>query len=113
MDAEEGRSSRELPIACKLTDAEQGKRREELSREIFSGCEATNELDDGYEFVFPAGADWVQKLVHFVVSERECCPFFTFEMIFEPGGGPVSLRVRGSEGTKEFLGEALAGHGAE
>ena len=113
MGVEKGRSPRDLPIACKLTDAEQTERREELARELFGRREKANELDDGYEFVFPGGADWAQKLVSFVVTERECCPFLTFEMIFEPGGGPVSLRVRGSEGTKEFLGEALAGHGAE
>jgi hypothetical protein len=44
--------------------------------------------------VFAGGAEWAEKLVGFVISERECCPFFSFEVLFEPGGGPISLRVR-------------------
>ncbi len=94
-------------IACKLTDEEQQKRREELSRKLFSGRERTNELEDGYEFVFPGGAEWAEELVRFVVLERECCPFFTFELIFEQEGGPISLRMRGPEGTKDFIGVEL------
>jgi hypothetical protein len=109
MGTEARRSPKALSIACKLTDEEQQKRREKLSRELFSGREGTRELDDGYEFVFAGGADWAEKLVSFVVSERECCPFFTFEMIFEPEGGPISLRVRGPEGAREFMREEVVG----
>ena len=107
MATEARRSPKVLPIACKLTDGQQQRRREELSRELFSGREGTRELDDGYEFVFAGGADWAEKLVRFVVSERECCPFFTFELIFEPAGGPISLRVRGPEGVREFMREEV------
>jgi hypothetical protein len=99
----------ELPIACGLSDLAQRKRREELSRQLFSGCQRTDELDDGYEFVFPGGPEWAEKLVRFVASERVCCPFFGFEMIFESGQGPISLRVRGPEGTKEFVREEFLG----
>jgi hypothetical protein len=42
-----------------------------LSRQLFSGCQRTDELDDGYEFVFPGGPEWAEKLVRFVASERE------------------------------------------
>lgn len=109
MDAETGRrtASRELPIACGLSGAGLREHREELSRGLFSGCEGTRELDDGYEFVFPGGAEWAEKLVRFVVSERECCRFFAFELLFGSDGGPISLRMRGPEGTKEFIGEGL------
>ena len=109
MGTEARRFVKELPLACGLSDREQTKRREELSRDLFSGCLRTNELDDGYEFVFPGGVEWAGKLVSFVVSERECCPFFTFELLFEPGGGPISLRVRGPEGAKEFARDEFAG----
>ena len=112
MSTEAGRSPQKLHVACKLTDEQQSERREELAREVFSGCQATNELDDGYEFVFPGDERRAEKLVGFVISERECCPFFTFEMIFEPKGGPISLRIRGPEGSKELLGDNLPGYGA-
>ena len=109
MGIEARRSLEQLPIACKLTDEEQQRRREKLSREFFSGREDTRELDDGYLFVFPGDAEWAEKLVGFVVAERECCPFFAFEVLFEPGGGPISLKVRGPEGTKEFAREEFVG----
>lgn len=109
MGAEARRSVRELPIACGLSSREQRERREELSRELFSSRLQTDEFADGYEFVFPGGAEWAEKLVGFVVSERECCPFFAFEVIFEPGGGPISLRVRGPEGAKEIVREEFVG----
>lgn len=109
MGTEAKRVAGELPIACGLSGREQGQRREELSRGLFSGRLRTDELDDGYEFVLPGGSEWAEKLVGFVGNERECCPFLSFEMLFEPGGGPISLRVRGPEGAKEFVGEEFGG----
>lgn len=114
MDAEKGRGlSRDLPVACELSAAGLRERREKLSRELFSGCEGNRELDDGYEFVFPGEADWAEKLLRFVVSERGCCRFFAFELLFEPDGGQISLRMRGPEGTKEFIEAELAGPDGE
>jgi len=31
-----------------------------------------------------------------------------FELVFEPGGGEILLRVRGPEGTKRFVSEAFS-----
>lgn len=109
MKAGTGRPKEGLPIACKLTKEDQQKRREELSREqrVLGGYESVGELEDGYELVFPGEAEWAEELVRFVVFERECCPFFTFEVIFEQEGGPISLRMRGPEGTKDFIGVEL------
>lgn len=106
-------SQRELPIACRLTGVEQRQRRAELAQELFSRGVETKELDDGYEVVFPGDASWVEALASFIISERECCPFLTFEMIFEPDEGNISLRIRGPEGTKEFVGTELSGLGVQ
>ena len=103
MSAESRRTAKRLPIACELSEGAQSSRREEISRELFSGCEDVRELEGGYEFVFPGGEEWIERLARFVASERECCRFFAFELRFEPDLGPVSLRMRGAAGTKEFL----------
>jgi hypothetical protein len=103
MSAETRRTAKQLPIACELSERGQRSRREEISRELFSGCEDVRELEDGYEFVFPAGKEWVERLARFIAEERECCRFFAFELLFEPDLEPVSLRMRGAAGTKEFL----------
>lgn len=66
------------------------------------------ELEGGYEFAFPGDAGWAMKLTELIVAERSCCPFFTFELVFRPGGGEILLRVGGPEGTKQFIGEQLS-----
>jgi hypothetical protein len=93
----------DLPVACTLSGPELGVRREELG-EIFAGRLKAEELEDGYEFLFP----WAARLAEFVLFERACCPFFAFELGFEPGGGPIRLRVRGPEGAKSIVAEMVA-----
>lgn len=103
MSVESRHTAKRLPIACELSEGAQSSRREEISRELFSGCKDVRELEDGYEFVFPGDEEWVEVLARFVATERECCRFFAFELLLEPEQGPVSLRMRGPAGTKEFL----------
>jgi hypothetical protein len=74
-----------------------------LAEDIFGGASREDELEDGYEFAFAGNAEWVGELVDFLSSERICCPFFAFELIFEPDLGSIWLRVRGAEGVKEFI----------
>ncbi|HJQ29449.1 MAG TPA: hypothetical protein VJ827_08910, partial [Rubrobacter sp.] len=35
----------------------------------------SGQLEDGYEFAFPADAGWAMRLAEFIVAERSCCPF--------------------------------------
>jgi hypothetical protein len=96
----------ELPIACGLVGDEQERRREDAGG-LFKTGRLVGELEDGYEFAFPGDACWAVRLVKFVVAERSCCPFFRFELDFRPGGGEILLRVRGPEGTRQFISEAF------
>ena len=117
MTASEGRlvkdktqnSKSALPIACSLSEPGLAERRVVLSRDVFGGVLETGELEDGYEFAFPGDAGWATRLVELIVAERACCPFFAFELHFEPGGGRILLRVRGPEGAKEFVEAELGG----
>ena len=95
----------ETPIACTLPEPDQRTRRDELATEVFSGVEETRELADGYAFRYPGSAAWATDLLEFITFERACCPFFTFELVFEPDQGPIWLRVRGPEGVKQFIRE--------
>jgi hypothetical protein len=85
-----------------LSKAERG-RYQKVSRALRTAVEETSELRDGYAFRLPArglmtAAEWVSL-------ERRCCPFFTFTLEQSRDGGPVWLRVTGSEGAKEFMRE--------
>jgi hypothetical protein len=99
---------RRLPLACSLSGPEQAGRGVELE-EIFEECLRTKELDDGYEFLFPGSGEWATKLTELIVFERGCCPFFAFELIFQPDGEHIRLRVRGPEGVKGIVAETFAG----
>lgn len=98
-----------IPIACILPEEELTARTETTVARLFAAVEETVELPDGYEFRFPAGDEWAARLTEFVLSERFCCPFFTFELRFEPDRGPVSLRLTGPEGVKQFIEAMLDG----
>jgi hypothetical protein len=107
------RPGRRLPLACSLSGPELAGRSEELE-EIFEGCLRTEELDDGYEFLFPGIGEWATRLTELVDFERGCCPFLAFELVFQPGGNPIRLRVRGPEGAKGIVAEMFSGRaGAE
>src|ERR687894_914553 len=82
-------SVRGLPIACTLSEVEQAGRREGATRALFAGCREVRELEDGYAFEFPGGDEQIEALTRFVVAERGCCRFFTFELTFEADRGPV------------------------
>ena len=97
-----------LPIACSLSGPELAGRSEEISTSIFSEVQQRTELEDGYEFLFPGTDAMAAKLLQFIKQERECCRFFTFELIFDPNVGPLRLRLRGPEGTKGFIETAFS-----
>lgn len=104
MKEKAGRGRGNLPVvACSLSGQGLADRRRELADEIFSGMLRMKELEDGYEFGFPGDAGWPGKLAGMIEAERECCPFLTFALFFEPDGGPISLRVTGPEGAKDFI----------
>ncbi len=93
--------------SCSLVGREFAERKESLTRDLFAHVERVEELPDGFAYRFPAGDPWPAKVLEVIASERQCCPFFTFEMVFEPHGGPLWLRLRGPEGVKAFVGAEL------
>ena len=93
----------DIRVACCLSDAELRKRVATLVARFESAMLATEELPDGYVFRVPGDKKWMAVLWEAIVAERECCPFLTFELTAQPNMGPVSVRVTGPAGTKEFL----------
>ena len=90
-------------LACTLLGAELAARKEAVGRDLFAHVDHVEELPDGYAYRFPTAEPWAAKALDFIAVERECCPFFTFELVFEPDDGPLWLRLRGSEAIKAFV----------
>jgi hypothetical protein len=93
----------DVPIACRLSDAELRQREATLLAQFKSAVTTTEELADGYIFRIPGDKKWLALVSDLILAERECCPFLRFDLAAEPNLGPVTLRVTGPEGTKEFL----------
>ena len=100
-------NNRKLPIACLLPNHEQAKRREEIANDIFKRVEEIQELRDGFSFRYPGTDEWISKILKFIMFERKCCPFFTFELLFASNTGPIYLHIRGSKDVKEFIKKGL------
>ncbi|MGH2479180.1 MAG: hypothetical protein ACRDHW_05960 [Ktedonobacteraceae bacterium] len=96
----------EVPLACTLSGSEQVTRKDEVN-DLFKHVQQVNELADGYAFRFPGSDTWANTLIQFTTVERECCPFFTFALIFEPKQGPIWLHLRGPEGVKAIIEEMM------
>ena len=99
----ENSSSEAFPIACSLDDARLATRLVALRQDLFAGVEERQELENGYAFRFPCDGAWASKIAEFVATERQCCAFFRFELSFEPGSGPIWLKLTGPDGVKEFI----------
>jgi len=95
--------SEEIRLACCLSNAELRKRVATLLARFESAVIATEELPDGYVFRMPGDQKWMGPVWEAIAGERECCPFLTFELTAQPNMGPVSVRVSGPAGTKDFL----------
>lgn len=91
------------PVVCMLSDAEFREREATLLAQFKMARTGTQELPDGYAFQVPGEAKWISMVAELMAAERECCPFMTFEVRAEPKMGPLTVRITGPEGTKDFL----------
>ena len=94
-------------IGCLLSERDYAMRSEELANGLFATVDEVVELEDGHAYRFAGGDSLLESLLEFIAAERRCCPFLSFEIAFEPHGGPLWLRMRGSPRVKAFIAEAF------
>lgn len=107
MDNEANPTANKPIIGCTLIGREFVERKEAIGSNLFSHVERVEELADGFAYRLPVGEAWAAKALDFITAERHCCPFFTFELVFEPNDGPRWLRLRGSDEIKAFIAAEL------
>jgi len=97
---------KQSPFACDrlaLSPAERTRHFDELGPALVKLKTGVRELPDGYEFKFPSDKKTFAMLSEFIEQERRCCPFFDITLHIESEGGPLTMRVTGRPGTKEFI----------
>jgi hypothetical protein len=96
----------ETPFACSLEKSltkEQRAHKKQIAQKMEGARLETKELADGYVFRFrPDGISFVE-IADWVATERVCCSFFDLAIEAERENGPLSLRVTGREGVKNFI----------
>jgi hypothetical protein len=95
--------SDEIPVACCLSDEELRNREATLLVQFKAAVIEREELENGYLFRVLGDKKSITLVTELIMAERECCPFLKFELSLEPGMGPVSVRMTGPAGAKEFL----------
>jgi rhodanese-related sulfurtransferase len=94
-------------VACSLDEEDLAARAASVAAGLFAGAVERCEIETGYAFRFPADTFWKAKIDEFVETERRCCSFFQIDLTFEPGLGPIWMRLTGPHGTKQFIEETF------
>jgi hypothetical protein len=71
--------------------------------QLIQAVRNVQEVENGYEFMFPSETELISKIAEFIVNERLCCPFLTFTLNVLSNNEPISLTLTGPSGTQEFL----------
>ena len=89
-------------VACKLTSPELQKRKAEIMQELKISVVEKKELPNGFSYKFSGTDAMIRQLTNFIVTERLCCDFFTFQLTVEDESS-AWLSLTGPEGTKDFI----------
>ena len=90
------------PLVCTLLGAELAQQKEALQKEIFSQVKKAEEIETGYIFSFEYDEGFLIKMTDYVITENNCCPFFTFEIKLH-SKNDVLLKITGPTEAKKML----------
>ncbi len=93
----------ENALTCTLTSPELAKRKNELQKAIFAKVKHVSEVDDGYVFQFDDDESLLPELFHYVLAEKQCCPFFQQDISIGSHASGITWKVSGAEGVKLIL----------
>jgi hypothetical protein len=95
----------ETPFFCNVKALTRVERAEhqQLSSRLAGSILRTVEIAEGYEFQVDSRRVSMKDLAIWAEFERRCCPFFDFILEWRRENGPVTLRLTGREGVKQFI----------
>ena len=80
-------------------------RHKALVEKLAAAVTQSDELENGYLFKFSGqfreAGEWLDGV-------RGCCPTIEYTVTFAPQSGPVTLRISGGAGAKEFIREEFS-----
>jgi hypothetical protein len=97
--------SDETPFYCNLKalSPSERARHHQLAEKLEHSRAETTELPDGYAYRLRSGTISLSELAEWVAAEQRCCPFFDFAIELQRENGPLSLKLTGRPGVKDFM----------
>jgi hypothetical protein len=77
--------------------------------DLVQSMQGFEEIENGYEFLFPNQTAFISKVAEFIANERLCCPFLEFTLLVKANDELISLALSGPAGTQEFLRAEFSG----
>jgi hypothetical protein len=95
----------DIPIACipSALTGEERARSQHLRTHLASATSRVIDEVDGYSYEYPDDPELLRVAAEWIVLERRCCPFMSFELRWPSGDQRPTLRLSGPPGVKEFL----------
>ncbi|MBA3649133.1 MAG: hypothetical protein H0W62_11390 [Chitinophagales bacterium] len=90
-------------LTCKLTTPELQKRKATVIASLQQQVLEKKELKNGYAFKFNGSDKMIDELTEFAKTERQCCDFFTFNIIISGDTSSVWLELTGVPEAKDFI----------
>ena len=91
-----------VELSCALTDKALAARKKDVLAVLKSKVLAKDALLNGYRYQFSNTEDNLKDVLQFIIAERACCPFFSFQLDVQQNA-PIWLTISGPGGTKSFL----------
>jgi hypothetical protein len=98
----------EIPIACSLSAAERGDRRAEFAALVRRGLIGRETTSSGLRLRFHGSPDLHAELIRLTGLEKECCPFFEFQLEDRGDTGELILDVGAPEGARAMVDELFS-----
>lgn len=97
--------SEDYPIACDLTVFTASERAEhkQLGDSLFAKVTHVVEHSDGFTLSFALDATVNKKIDRWLAKEKQCCPFFSFEITRDKAARSLGLQISGPPGAKAIL----------
>ncbi len=90
-------------VQCSLLEDDILERKIFLKKKVFSKVTRKEEKIDGSIYFFEDEITLLSDAIEFVQKEKECCPFFKFDISILPFGQGFAIQISGSEDAIEML----------
>ena len=103
--AQEPAATKASGLTCNINGIppHERSRYEHLVEALRHAMQKRRELSDGFAFQMDTKQIKTGQLAEWIELERQCCPFFEFEIRWTRQNGAVWLNLSGPEGVKEFI----------